>query len=226
MVAQTYKKATTAVALMLSLACPALADAPKEEPQVVFIAMDGTGSYRYLDRAKEVTIQLVEKLPPGSKVFVRWISADSYSDQASIVSAILPPIPVLPSALNRRANAAYRDSLARRKAFYDRLHQVIRQAQSLRAPKTDIWGALYAAAERFEGNPGKVHRLVLMTDMDDNVGRSYDDFSLAGAKAEIMAFQADPYQKGKSRKKQWTSHLTKLGAASVEFKSMDEVLVF
>lgn len=198
----------------------------KVRPQCCVVFIDGTGSYKYLDRGKKVAISLLNSLPPESKVFVRWITEDSYSDKASIISLLLPPVPSAPSALNQRAKDAYSDFIARRQRFYSKAAATINTAVSPHAMKTDIWGALYAASERFDSNPNLEPLLVLMTDMDDNVGRSFDAFSLKGVKTEIMAYQVDPHVKGNSRKKQWGGILKQLGVSSVEFKHMDEILAF
>lgn len=194
------------------------------EAVCLFIGLDGTGSYEHLDRAKNVTLKIISHLPGGSKIYVRWITANSNSDRGTaIVSGPLPKMPDKPSnPFATQTRQRYKRALIKTKRAQKQIEAALTRAKSPQANYTDIVGALYAASQRCSDADGLRPVIVLMTDMVDNAERSYPDFPLSGARVHVLAYQTDG---GKpNRKQQWTRRLKEHGADSVAFAHLDAVL--
>jgi len=192
-----------------------------EPPLCAVIGIDGTGSYEYLDKAKTTVMKFIQGLPAGSKVYVRWISEDSLSDKNAIVSAVLPGMGKPRNTFDLTARQDYAVSKKKDAQIKAQVGKVITAAVSPRSKMTDIYGALYSAGIRFSANPNLTPLLILLTDMDDNVKKSYP-VALSGAMVMVMDFQVGT-DDAKVRTT-WTEYLTKAGAESVQFMSLDEPL--
>jgi len=199
-------------------------DERAEKPVQCIIAIDGSGSYEHLDRAKYLSRREISGLPGGSMVMARWITDQSNADQASIVSAKLPAVPEKPeNVFSPKKQERYRRQVLRGRAIRKQIFERLHRASSPEAEYTDIWGALYAAAERFRNTAEYRPRLVLMTDMVDNVGRRFEELDLAGVDIRVY-YQSDP--ESGTNKATWERKLKELGAADVRFIYMDEVVSF
>lgn len=188
---------------------------------VCVICIDGSKSYKYLDQAKKTVAGILASLPPGSKIYIRWIADDSVKDSFSILSTVLPEKGKKgsPFDVKNKKNQDIikaKDVKIRKSAI-----KIILQAVSPKSNRTDIFGAVYAAGERFKISADRVPLLVLLTDMEDDAGKEKTyDIALNGASVKIMAFQT-----GKNDitiKKNWSEYLSGHGASKVEFLPMDE----
>lgn len=193
-----------------------------EPPVCAVIAVDGTGSYEYLEKAKATIVKVIQGLPAGSKVYVRWITEDSVSDKNAIVSAVLPDMGKPKNTFDLKERQRYAIMQKKAAQIKAQIDKVITAAVSPKAKMTDIYGALYSAGIRFSANPNLTPVLILLTDMDDNVKKAYP-VALCDAAVMIMDFQVGT-DDAKVRTT-WTEYLTKAGAQSVQFMSLDEPLM-
>jgi hypothetical protein len=195
----------------------------EHEPIACVIAIDGTRSYKYIDKAKQTTARIVQNLPGNSKVYVRWITKDSLSDKCSVVTALFPNTSKPHNPFDVKAKQRYHTALIKFQQTSKQATKAIIDSQSPRAGQTDIYGALYASSVRFSGNTDMKRVLILLTDMDDNVGNKDKlNINLENVTVKIMDFQAGP--EDDKRKEQWLAYLTSRGAASVQFLPIDEPL--
>lgn len=198
---------------------------PVEEvkPLVCVIAIDGTGSYKYLDRAKQIVIDVVNALPDKSKIYVRWITQDSNSDMTSIVATVIPETKKNTNPFDQKGRRLAEISRGRKIRIVNQVSKVIHDATSPNAGRTDIYGTVFAASERFSNNPDTHPLLILLTDMDDNVGsKEKYTIDLDGADVMILGYQVGP--KAEGQKKFWKDYLIGVGAGNVVFQHIDEPL--
>jgi hypothetical protein len=191
-------------------------------PVVAVILIDGSKSYKYLDQARRTVGNIISELPAGSKVYVRWISHDSARDDYSIVSAVFPEnVESNNNAFDVKAKRKMEEVKAKNLKLRRQAIKLVMEAISPVSNRTDIYGALYGAGERFKLSPDRVPLLILLTDMEDDAGKekSYE-IALNNAVVNIMA-----YQTGKDdveKKKHWTKYLNTRGASAIRFLPMDE----
>lgn len=191
------------------------------KPVVSVILIDGSKSYKYLDQAKRSVGNILAELPSGSKVYVRWISHDSVRDNFSIVSMVLPEEVTVKNAFDVKTRKNMDTMKAKGINLRRQAIKAVMDAVSPSANRTDIYGALYGAGERFKLSPDRVPLLILLTDMEDDAGKekSYE-IALNNVTVNIMA-----YQTGKDdveKKRCWSEYLAAHGAASIRFVPMDE----
>jgi len=193
---------------------------------ICIILIDGTGSYKYLDKAKQTAASLVRTLPGGSKIYVRWITENSVLDRYAIVSGLLPndPSEIRNPFANPQVKARYRSILKKNRMVREQIIAQIINAKSPSAKRTDIWGGLLAASDRFKSNPNLKPMLIILSDMIDNAGKNYSTIDLMNATVRVLDFQIDT--RVETTKQKWTKILTNAGAASVQFYTLDEPLMF
>lgn len=208
--------------LMLTISgCKGGKEAVEADPITCVVALDGTGSYKYMDKAKQTTMNIAQKLPGNSKMYVRWITDDSLSDKSGAVTAELPNTSKPMNPFDTKGKVRHKKALVKSAKIRKQLLMSIDRLKSPRAPMTDICGALYAAGVRFNSKAESKPVLILLTDMDDNVGLcgKYKT-NLNGAIVKIMDFQAG--QNDEKVREHWQSFLKEHGAESVEFMPVDE----
>lgn len=202
----------------------------KQNPVACVVLIDGSASYEYLDKAKVTTLNYLNHLPAKSKIYIRWITENSISDQASIISYMVPESPAKPANnLSNKAKRKYVTRMKRIKAFKQNIYRKILDAKSPQSPRTDIWGALFAASERLNGGTNMDKKLILLTDMIDNVRlekRVADQIKFESASVEVLDYQVIPGSKENGRKEYWDKKLAAFGAVSVNFSHIDEILTF
>jgi hypothetical protein len=189
------------------------------KPLACFIAIDGTGSYRFMNKAKEIVINIIRGLPDGSHVYVRWITDDSVSDRAAIVSAIIPDTKKPINPFDVKARELHKALTAKKIQIQRQIINVVMNAKSPRSERTDIYGTIYAAAERFNNVPDMPHLLILLSDMEDNVGNQYS-VNLKDTDIRILGYQVSSKEEG--RKKKWVDYFSSIGARNVRFSHIDE----
>jgi hypothetical protein len=193
-------------------------------PQVCTIFIDGTSSYTYLSKAKQTALKKIFNLPPGSKVYVRWITDDSFSDGCSIHSFIVPQKPekIKNPFANPKIKKGYKTKVLKYKYIWKKLASKIQKAQSPNSNSTDIMGALLAASKRFRYNPDYQPSLIMLTDMDDNAHKKYDNIDLKNALVQLLDYQVDSKQN--DRQEIWVDRLTSLGASAIKVAFLDDII--
>ena len=192
--------------------------------QVCTIFIDGSKSYKYLNKAKRTALYKILSLPPGSKVYVRWITDDSYTDGCSIHSFIVPhpPAKIKNPFANPKIKKGYKIELLKYKQVWKKVALKIQKAQSPYSSYTDIMGALLVASKRFRYNPDYQPSLIMLTDMDDNAQKKYDNIDLKNAQVQILDYQVDSKQN--ERQEIWVNRFTSLGASAIKFAFLDDII--
>ncbi len=195
------------------------------EPFVCVILIDGTGSYKYLDRARDIVVNIIQTQYNCRKLYVRWITEDSNSDQCSIVSAVFPDTSNPKNPFDVKEKRRHKILLEQDRQIRHKVMRTIIDAKSPEAIRTDIYGAIYAAGERFISNSDMHPVLIILSDMEDNVGlKDRYAINLNGADVIILGYQVSSNEEGK--KQRWTEYLSGIGAGSVTFSHIDEPLDF
>ena len=196
-----------ALLLLLSTGCGM--DMSREpDPQVLFIALDGTGSYDHLNRAKKRAIQALEKAPPKSRVYVRWITGESASSAAVIGSIRVPE-----SSNNPYAESG--EESPKRK-----LARAIAEAKFPNADRTDLQGLLWVAGKRFRKYSDLKRRLLLATDLAGNVERELPEVNLKNATVQVAGFEVDPSRPRREQK--WKQVFRDAGADTTVVHYFDQ----
>jgi hypothetical protein len=198
---------------------------PEMEPLVCVISIDGTGSYKYLDKAKQIVTNLIQRQQGCNKIYVRWITEDSTSDSNAVASAAFPDTAKPKNPFDVKEKRRYEILLVKDRQIRQQVIRTIINAESPEANRTDIYGALYAAGERFISNSDMYPVLIILSDMEDNVGKKEQySVNLNGADVIILGYQVSSEEEG--RKQRWAEYLSSIGAGSVSFSHIDEPLRF
>lgn len=196
----------------------------KTEPVVLVIAVDGTKSYRYLEKAKKTVIGVINNLPDNSRLFVRWITEDSASDRNSIVSALIPDAKKPRNPYDLKGRKEYKIKLATKIEAVKQINNMIAGARIPMAQRTDIYGAIYSAGERFIDAKERP-LLILLTDMDDNTNlKDRYNINIKGTDVIVLDYQMNSV-KGNGSKGYWTEYLKSVGADNVRFQHIDDPMV-
>jgi hypothetical protein len=191
------------------------------DPIVAVICIDGSKSYNYLDHAKKTVSNILSALPSGSKIYIRWISDDSAKDACSIVSLVLPeeannnnPFDV--KGKRQKDTVKAKDLKLRNQAI-----SIVMKAVSPKSNRTDVFGALYATAERCKLTPDHSPLLIFLTDMEDTAGKEKAyNIVFNNATVKIMGFQTG--DNDTALRDFWTRYLSEHGAISTDFLPLDE----
>jgi len=202
---------------------------PKQElKRIVVLGIDETGSYGLWEQAKSMVVRIIEQLRPGDIFYCRSITDASYLDKYTIFRLEIPFIeetenenPFDRKSKNLHRSQVFQNNLLKREAC-SRLAAV----RYTNAKKTDIYGFLSAASDRFNLAPkGSQRILIVASDLKDNVGYSKIKLDLSGVQVAIIGFQSskDPI-KTRRLKNKWIKRLTQAGAVKVVFLSVEEKL--
>ncbi len=224
----------SAATALLSLAvcgCESTPTAAAEKPAkpgLHIIAIDGTRSYNFLDRAKALTCEYIKSAEPGSVIVVRWITADSYQPDNSIITDRLgeprPPEDPSSNPFDPKGRLDLRIFESRLTEARNRIIAAVTSARTPGAGYTDPYGFLLVASERIRLlEPGQAAHIVIASDMRANRfqhERFLRPDSLKGASVRVIAFeQHDPQLRGR-----WERKFSSWGALSVRFSAPDEPL--
>lgn len=196
--------------LLLGAGCDVDLTPPKETPQVLFVALDGTGSYDHLRQAKKRAIQALEDAPPGSRVYVRWITSSSAAPTAAIASEYIPPEADNPFNPNSEKQSAKK-----------RLARGIADAESPQANTTDLKGLLWSAGQRFKKHPDLKRTLILATDLDGNAKQNVPEMDLSHASIRVIGFEVDPSHPRRETK--WKQLFQRAGADTTIIRYSDQL---
>lgn len=194
---------------------------PAAVPATVVVCLDGSRSYRVLEKAKADTLRFLTGLGPSSRVFCRWITDQSDGPECVIFSAIIPPRPERlknPFDLRARQQILRQQKLGR--DFSATLSLALEQAPRPNSSGTDIWGALFAAGQRLKDAPQR-RLLLLMSDLNDTCARYYPGIWLPDVEVWVLDYQSSGPTDAATRSF-WTDALTRRGARSVRFILADE----
>lgn len=192
----------------------------------VFIAIDGSRSFKnHFNQGKMKLKKLVELLPAGTSVIVRWITSDSYRDYNAIITKTLPSeVEASKNVYDKRQRVARIKAQLELKNGREEIWAAILNAKSPRSWYSDIYGFLLVVAERIGQyrNEGRPVYLILLSDMKDNWG-SYERYvernCLSGLKVYLLAFDTLIPE----LRKRWKSIFTsKLGTENPVFLGLDE----
>lgn len=209
--------------LLLSMANTAGAQAKK---LAIAFLIDSTGSYALQRQAVALGQRIISGLGPESTFIARRISASSYGISNHLFWFRLPSAPPKPqNRFDLRRWQAY--EVARRKIVSVKRQAIQRlsKVKPQKAPRTDIWGGIAAAAERLRRlDDGQTKlTLFLCTDLGENVGFSIRP-SLKSIHVYVVVWDggSSPVRALK-QKRYWRKELIeKCGAASVAFFQPDE----
>ena len=115
-----------------------------KKPPVVFIGIDGSGSYNYFEKGKLQIKRIINFIPPGTDLFIRLITSDSYLDDNSIVTKSLPQDPKNseenPNPFDIMEKAAKDRFIKRIKEVKDELSSRVSNKKYPESDHTDIYG--------------------------------------------------------------------------------------
>ena len=192
---------------------------------IVVFGIDDTGSYGLWEKAKSIACQIVSQLQPGDAFNCRRITDSSYLDSSLIFRLELPLMEEKESnnPYDRKAKNLREQQLSWIRAIKGQACSRLSGLKPANSRRTDIYGFVAAAADRFALAPKDYKRiLILASDLEDNVGYQ-PKLNLAGARAAVLGFQSskDPVRTQRL-KETWTRKFTEAGAARVIFLPLEE----
>jgi len=219
-------------ALTLSLSCrhqppiDTVPVTPPAPPALVMAAVDGSRSFgAFVPGAVLRWESVLKQIPPGSTVYLRWLTSDSYPATNAIAVATLP-LPPPNSSSNpfaRRGRAVLAQAQQHRAAAETALIEALAQTPTPRSQRTDLDGFLVVCAERFAAKPNVPHLVVVFSDLDANVSRyskMLSSTALAGATVLVVSYQpASPNARAVR-----LAQFRRLGATMVYLLGPDEPL--
>lgn len=180
-----------ACAMMLGVTTAAVSQVrPAQTTLAIDISVDGTGSYaKALPFVAAETERVCLLLEPGDQLTVRWITDRSYSS-AAVVTMVSRPAAAKASRLQNPFLAAKARTAEQSQASgWQAGCAAIRELRNRpRAARTDVTGAVLAAAGSLKAAPQAVRRvMVIASDLDENVAAGRVGFDLAGVTVVLLA---------------------------------------
>jgi len=194
--------------------------------KVIIYGIDETGSYAFRAQANSIARDIIKVLEPGDVLYVRRITEKSYNDSCAIFRLEIPAV-VAPvsNKFDKKARYRRRQMLRKVELIKARAAKVISEVKPVKAPRTDIWGFLAAAADRiaYDRNHQKDVdvKIVIASDMQDNCHLN-PSMDLQEAQVIIAGFESgsDP-EKACKIKTAWQKKLKDKKAGSVSFLPPD-----
>jgi hypothetical protein len=192
--------------------------------RVIVFGLDETGSYSFRKKAIAIAKSIIAGMKPGEVFYARRITHNSYDDSCAVFRLEIPQIGKAPSnRFDPRARSSWQKKVKRVSLLKSEAIGVLSKLGPVKAPMTDIWGFLAAAADRIQAEHGPdFHPVVIITsDMKDNCHRK-TDMDLNGAEILIAGFESgkDP-KKAYKIKSNWKNGFKRCNAASVTFLPPD-----
>lgn len=154
------------------------------EGKVCVFLLDGSGSYDYSDAAKNFIVNKIEKLSFNSIVYVRWIIRESFSDDANIIKYKIPYIKE-PQKFDAKAQIEYKQLQKKIDEEKDLLIRKIKTTEFPHSCRTDIYGSLAAAIDRFSQHENNEKELFILSDLDDNIKNQNLKINFSGIAVKI-----------------------------------------
>ena len=211
----------TALFILLTILLPLPAHAQK---LMVVFGIDESGSYDFRNKAISIAGRVISDLKPGDVFYVRRITDKSYDDSSAIFRLEIPEIGNPPdNKFDRKAWYNWKKKNRGISALKAKAIHVLSKLGPVKAPMTDIWGFIAAAADRIHTEQDQGYRpmVVICSDMKDNCRRK-TKLDLNGAQMLIAGFESgkDP-AKSQKMKSDWDKALKGCNAASVNFLPPD-----
>lgn len=191
---------------------------------VAVYGIDETGSYSFRNKAIALGQGIIKGLDPGDVFYARRITDGSYKDDCNVLRLELPEVGTPPqNKFDKRARHQWQRKLDMVTGLKVQASNALSSMAPVKAKRTDIWGFLAAAADRFKaeckGDCEKV--IVIASDMKDNCNREVK-MDLAGVTVIVAGFESgnDPALALKI-KEGWNKSLKKYGVSAVEFLPPD-----
>jgi hypothetical protein len=197
---------------------------------IVVFGIDETGSYNLRSKGIAIGQSIVNGLKSGDVMYARRITDKSYSDACSVFRLTVPETGEQPAnKFNRTAFITWQEKNKKAGIVKSRASHILANLTTLKAPRTDIWGFLSAAAVRFNAERCEdcARTVIIASDMKDNMNRKVPPFDLKGAEIIIVGFEAgiDPDDAHQIQEK-WINILKKYNAGNVYFMPADARLDF
>jgi len=198
----------------------------KDKPKkIVMMGIDDTGSYHLLDQAKHIASHFIMQLEPGDVFYLRRITDKSYSDSCNFFRLELPQTEVsaIKNPFDRKARKQRKALEHHTQALKREAIKKIKEMKPIGARKTDIFGFLAVASEKFSHKGQNIKPIVIIaSDLQDNV-RFKPDLILSDVTVAVVGFQVmnDPKETAKCRDK-WKNVFNKAGASKTIFIRSDE----
>ncbi len=200
-------------------------DISKSNPPYSICGIDGSGSYNFHEASKEKIQSLINHLPAGATISIRWITTDSYLPSNSILTETLPTVDTDQdiNVFNKKQKILKIVEGKRLQEARDELVSQVNQTQRPKSEYTDIFGFLVVCAERMIGSRDRDFHIVICTDLKNNVDKYHkfiNEKSLDGAMVHILAYEhTDPQSRIV-----WTEQFLSWGAKQVRYYAPDEEL--
>ncbi|HQG79206.1 MAG TPA: hypothetical protein PK564_02600 [bacterium] len=198
---------------------------PRKEPhsaQCIFL-IDGSQSYKYLDKAKDTLMNTIITDNSCVKIYVRWISDDSYLDKNSITSAMLNDVNKINNPFSITAKRQKAKLMRENEEIKRNIINTVKNSKSPNSPITDIYGALMASSARFSREPNLKSKLFIFSDLEDDAKKENKyTINLLNTNVYVMDFQSN--EESEVLKRYWINFFKKAGAMSVDIRHMDEPL--
>lgn len=191
--------------------------------------IDRTGSF--LDgapdraaRILEESAQIALELPPATLFVGRYVAERSYHDREKFLDGAIPGLPRVDCSENpfeanfdpncrekKRQSQALADcvGVARR-----RIADKLRRLNPRRAPKTDLYGAMWAASNIFQVYPRSRRGILIYSDLEDNLGTRIPEPlpGFEGARVVVRGTGAQDPQKMEQLRATFAERLERWGA--------------
>ena len=192
--------------------------------RVIVFGLDETGSYSFRNKAITIANSVIVGMKSGDVFYARRITHKSYDDTNAVFRLEIPEIGNPPAnRFDPRARYAWQKKVKKVFILKSRAIGVLSKLGAVKAPMTDVWGFLAAAADRIqaEHGPNLQPVIIVTSDMKDNCHRKIQ-LDLKGAAILIAGFESgkDP-QKAQRIKSDWEKTLKKCNAGSVTFLPPD-----
>ncbi|MDI6755836.1 MAG: hypothetical protein QME78_15750 [Thermodesulfobacteriota bacterium] len=203
---------------LLLLPGPALA-----QGMTLIFGLDETGSYKMRAKGLAVVTAIIRDLKGGDVFYARRITDKSYKDDCSLFRLKVPPTgPAPDNKFDRRAYLEWERKVKQAETAKAQAISILSHLTPVKTPRTDIWGFLAAAADRLKAEDGGAeYKVILASDMQDNVGRRVP-VNLMGAEVAVVAFEAgDSPVATQKLQAYWTEALKQCKAQKVIFLPAD-----
>lgn len=193
--------------------------------RVIVMGIDDTGSYGLWNQAKDIATQIILQLQPGDIFYFRKIIASSYIDESSFFRLEIPKLKekLSNNPFDRESKRVRKMHNLQNLALKRETIKRISKLERVGAGRTDIFGFLAAASEKFGLQDQDYKRiLIIASDLQDNVQWT-PDLNLSGSKVAVAGFQPmENPKEAQNFQKKWQDTFKKYGATKTIFSRADE----
>ncbi|MCX7698036.1 MAG: hypothetical protein N2114_01025 [Candidatus Goldbacteria bacterium] len=209
----------TSIVFLFSIFSLGWADV-KKSSQCMFL-IDGSLSYKSTDKAKESLKNIIMKDNSCVKIYVRWISDDSYLDKNIITSQALNDVNKINNPFGIKAKKIKEKLIKENEVTKKNIINAVNSSKSPNSQLTDIYGALMASSVRFMREPNLKPMLYIFSDLEDDANKkNHYEIKLNGVTVYVMDFQTN--NNSEFLKNHWTRFFKNAGAQTVDIMHLDE----